>query len=150
MGQLHQRYYAFDNFIMGVGSPSAHTSAADPAMVNAGMAHMYTKPNVSSAVQDFHKSIKKSVTDYARLSDDCQFPAWHCSFIVTATAHDMAEILDTKYVPLTIDESQLFKAKSAFMYNVLATVLATSKSRKLVRKYADTLDATHKLCMPTW
>ena len=52
----------------------------------------------------------------------------------------MTDVLDPTYLA-TPDTSDLFIHKSRFMYSVLASCLMTSKSKKFLRMYDQTLDA---------
>ena len=92
-----------DTFIMG-SEPMTHgTPATDsPSKLNYTPYTPYTPMSVStqtSLVADFHKSIKRSTSDYPRLKDDTLFGTWDSTVQAIAMAQDVAEVLDCSYSP---------------------------------------------------
>ena len=130
-----------DAFIMGSQSSSGYNTSSPVGTPSSPDQKHYTEINAlaqSSLVADFNKSIKsikRSVGDYPQLKDDKLFASWDRTLQAVATAQDVHQVLNCTYIPVTLQEQQLFTAKSAFMYSVFVTTLNTAKSRKHVRKY---------------
>ena len=127
-----------DAFIMGSQSSSGYNTSSPVGTPSSSDQKHYTENTAlaqSSLVADFNKSIKRSVGDYPQLKDDKLFASWDRTLQAVATAQDVHEVLNCTYIPVTLQEQQLFTAKNAFMYSVFVTTLNTAKSRKHVRKY---------------
>ena len=91
--------------------------------------------------QSFKQSIKKDKTQYPMFKDERFWDQWNQSFTITAKSHDLGDILDPNYRPITESEISLFKAKQAFAYSVLHHTLLTDMGKTLVRQYFQDLDA---------
>ena len=116
----------FDNFKM---SPQAHMKVAIPPSIK------------RNPVMDFKRSIKRDKTHYKEFKDDRYWDSWHRSFVITAKAHDLEHVLNSKYVPFTDDDKELFEEKKKFAYSVMEHVLLTDMGKTIVRKHVHTMDA---------
>ena len=93
-------------------------------------------------VASFKKSIEREASAYSFLKDERYFDKFQRDLFITATSHDVSEILDPTYTPGTSPEEQeLFEAKQIFMYKVFNETLLTDMGRTKVRKYLKTTDA---------
>ena len=72
-----------------------------------------------SPVAMFRRSIKKDPSLFPTLKDDKYHDVWHRSFNTQAVAQDVSEVLDEKYVPVTVDDIALFSEKTKYIYAVL-------------------------------
>jgi hypothetical protein len=62
-----------------------------------------TRP--SSAIYDFHKSVKRSVSD---CNEDCLWHSWHRHLLTTARSHtNVDNVLNLSYSPATPDDAVL-------------------------------------------
>ena len=70
-----------------------------------------------SPAELFRKSIKKDPSLFPVLKDDRYHDQWHRTFETQARTQDLAEVLDSSYIPTT-DTNDLFQEKQKFMYAV--------------------------------
>ena len=97
--------------------------------------------SVNNELQNFTKSIKCDITQYAPIKDDCDFNTWQQSFLALASTHKIEEVFDPGYAPSTPEGHQLFTEKQKFAYTILDSVLLTDMGKTLVQKYQKTFDA---------
>ena len=87
--------------------------------------------------------------DYPQLQDDDKlFASWDRVLQAIATAQDVHEVLDHTYIPITLQEEQLFKAKNAFMYSVFVSTLNTGTQPR-AESMSESIRRTwmHRACM---
>jgi len=63
------------------------------------------------------------------------FDKFQMEFITLAHVHDIEEVFDTKYMPSTLAEKELFDKKQKFAMLVLVHSIKTDVGISLVRKY---------------
>ena len=95
----------------------------------------------ASLVEKFKSGIKRSISDYPKLSDDKFWRSFKQKFLSIAASHDIADVFTPTYVPDTDIAKELFKARQIFAWSVLVHCLQTSKSKTFVHKYDGTNDA---------
>ena len=116
-------------------APSPHVPSASP----------WRKDSATA----FKQTVKKDKTQYPLFKDERFWDSWNRSFIITATSHDLENVLNKKYKPSNLEEVQLFKAQQAFTYSVLNDCLLTDFGKTLVREHLKDMDAQtvySKLC----
>jgi len=72
--------------------------------------------------------------------DGKQFDSWQHSTLAQARAQDVADILDTTYVPLTPADKDLFSEKQKYMFAVFERTLLTDVGKSFVRDHEDDAD----------
>jgi hypothetical protein len=101
-------------------------------------------PSASSSSPDkeldnFSKSIKRSVGDYTELSNDKHFHQWYASTIVTARVHELRDVINPACVP-TPAMYEVFQEKIIFFYSIHQKTLVMSRTKVHIRMYAKTSD----------
>ena len=89
----------------------------------------------------FNKVIKRDFTQFPILNDESKFKSWHRSFITTADAQDVRDVLNPHYVPTKSEDIDLFKAKQRFIYAVADRILKTNRGIVYLGQHEDTMDA---------
>ena len=95
----------------------------------------------ASLVEKFKSGIKRSISDYPKLTDDKFWRSFKQKFLSIAASHDIADVFNPTYVPDTDIAKELFKARQIFAWSVLVHCLQTSKCKTFVHKYDGTNDA---------
>ena len=98
----------------------------------------YTPKTPSEA---FRYGIKKDTTQYPMLKQDNGFDDWYRLTLSLAHTHDIYDVFNENYVPVTTEEIELFKLKQQFVYSILVRCLMTDKGKSLVRDYEKDHDA---------
>jgi len=104
---------------------------------------MHTTPNPSHSssagtnnpVDAFKKGIKHETSQYPILKGVHFFDKFGMEFMTLAHLHDIEEVFDTKYMPSTQAEKELFDEKQKFAMLVLVHSIKTDVGITLVRKY---------------
>ena len=99
------------------------------------------KHPIRTPAQEFHRSIKIDPTYYPVLKEDKGFDQFDRRLVAMARSQGVLNVLNPSYCPVTPDEIELFDRHLAFMYNVFASNLLTTKGKELVRVYQNTYDA---------
>jgi len=115
---------------------------------------MPTTPNPSHSssagtnnpVDAFKKGIKCETSQYPVLKDVCFFDKFEMEFMTLARVHDIEEVFDTKYVPATQAEKDLFNEKQKFAMSVLVHSIKTDVGITLVRKFYKDCKAQEYWC----
>jgi hypothetical protein len=63
----------------------------------------------ASAIYDFRKSIKCSVSDYQVFNKDCLWHSWHWHLLTTARSHNVDNLLNLSYSPTNPDDISLLQ-----------------------------------------
>ena len=74
------------------------------------------------------------------LKDNSAWGNWNWSTIAQAQAQDIIEVLDSNYIPTTIEDTLLFDEKQKFMYAVFEKTLLTDKGKALVCQHQQSFD----------
>jgi len=87
---------------------------------------------VHSAVANFKWGIKHDPSLFMTFKDGKQFDSWQHSTMAQAQAQDVAEILDSSYIPNTQDEKDLFEEKQKYMFAVFEQMLQTDTGKVII------------------
>jgi len=79
----------------------------------------YPIPASSTPAARFQKSIKRETTQYPILKDVHYFDKFEMEFMMLACTHDIHQVFDPGYTPLTQEEIDLFAEKEKFAMSVL-------------------------------
>jgi hypothetical protein len=93
-----------------------------------------------TAVRQFQRGIKLSVSEYPKLKEDKFWRTWSRSMKTIANMHGTNNILDPLYIPKP-EDAALFLVHQNFMYTMLEQCVVTSKGKLHVRAHASDQDA---------
>ncbi len=96
----------------------------------------------SSAIHDFRKSVKRSVSDYNIFKEDRLWHSWHRHLLTTARSHNVDQVLDLSYAPSDPDDIALLKEQQRFVFSVLEQKVLTSDGIVFIRVHSASGDAT--------
>jgi hypothetical protein len=69
---------------------------------------------------------------FPNVKDDKQNDQWHHTFSNLARAHDLSDVLDENYVPVTTANRDLFAKKQKFLYAILEAKVETAKGKAII------------------
>jgi len=118
--------------------PSTSFSPITPATQSSKLT---TTSSTFSSTSEFTKGMKRSPADYGELKNDGNWKQWKRDLKTTAASHGVLDVLDPKYKPVTTEDINLFQAMNTFMYSVFQKKLHTSKAKRPLLKYLETMDA---------
>jgi hypothetical protein len=101
----------------------------------------YSSGNNSNDLKDFIKGIKRDKSQYEIMKDEHDIDNWQRSFIAQARAHNIAEVFDPLYTPISQSDYEHFNAKKQFAFTVLDATLKTDMGKTLVHKHQYSGDA---------
>jgi hypothetical protein len=102
-----------------------------------------TTPSPStSAIYDFRKSVKRSVSDYQAFKEDSLWHSWHRHLLTTARSHNVDNVLSLTYSTVTPEDTALLSEQQRFVFSVLEQKVLTSDGVVFIRTHSDTGDAT--------
>ena len=96
----------------------------------------------SSAIIDFRKGVRRSISDFKKFKEDRFFNSWNRHFQTTARSHNVDNVINLSYVASTADEISLLTEQKRFVFSVMEQTVQTSDGILLVRTHSDTGDAT--------
>ena len=103
------------------------------------------KPNAPTQAEtdlwDFQRSIKRDKSHYVSLTNKQNYDDWKRATVATIKSHCCENIIDSTYIPRSLDAKDLFKEQQRFIYDVLISILKTPMGRHFVRKYEASHDA---------
>jgi hypothetical protein len=76
------------------------------------------QPRAQDPVVDFKKGNKRDAMLFAAFKDESQWDNWKTLANAQAWAQDVFHIFDSAYVPMTLEDQELFKGKQEYMYSV--------------------------------
>ena len=79
-----------------------------PAPAPAPAPALAAAPITDSAITDFRKGVKRSISDYKAFKEDRYFNSWQRHLQTTARSHNVDNVINMAYVPSTLPRSQLF------------------------------------------
>ena len=97
--------------------------------------------NTPSKASNFKKGVKRDKSHYKDFKHERYWDVWNRGFRATAKTHDLANILDNRYIPISQEDCDLFDEQQIFMYAVLEEHLLTDMGKTLVRKYEHSSNA---------
>ncbi len=95
-----------------------------------------------SAITDFRKGVKRSISDYNPFKEDRYFNSWQHHLQTTARSHNVENVIDLAYVANTPDEQALLHEQKKFVYSVLEQTVLTPDGILIIRVHSNTGDAT--------
>ena len=133
----------FDDFRVGIYEPDSPLKPyVSSTRITARRPSVVPPSTLStSKVQLFKKGIKRDKSHYKSFKHERYWDDWHRNFVVTAKTHDLSNVLDSTYVPMTQDDQELFAEQQIFMYSVFEEHLLTDMGKTLVRHYESTNNA---------
>jgi hypothetical protein len=95
-----------------------------------------------SAITNFQKGVKRSVSDYKPFKEDRYFNSWQRHLQTTARSHNVDNVINLAYVPSNPDEIALLEEQKKFVYSVLEQTVLTPDGILIIRVHSDTGDAS--------
>ena len=86
----------------------------------------------STLVADFRRGVKRDMSAFADYKDAKKWNVWYRSFVATARAQGLSNVLDRSYVPVTQEEAALFTMEVGYLWAVFTKVLKEPRAAKLV------------------
>ena len=90
---------------------------------------------------EFKKGIKCSISHYKHFKNDNKWIIWKNHLLSMTDTHDVSEVLDKDYTPITAPDKALFKEKQKFVFSVFREHLQTGKTKKIVHENKSDGDA---------
>jgi hypothetical protein len=112
--------------------PIAPTQAPTPAIA----------PATVSAITDFRKGVKQSISDYKPFKEDRYFNSWQRHLQTTARSHNVDNVINLGYLPSTPEEIALLDEQKKFVHSVLEQTVLTPDGILIIRVHSDTGDAS--------
>ena len=95
-----------------------------------------------SAITDFRKGVKRSVSDYQPFKEDRFWHSWHRHLLTTARSHNVDNVLNLNYTPSSPDDIALLNEQKRFVFSVFDQTVKTSDGLVFVRIHSITGDAS--------
>jgi hypothetical protein len=99
-------------------------------------------PTTVSAITDFRKGVKRSISDYKQFKEDRYFNSWQHHLQTTAQSHNVDNVINLSYVPSTPDEASLLEEQKKFVFSVLEQTVLTPDGILIIRVHSETGDAS--------
>jgi hypothetical protein len=96
----------------------------------------------SSAIYDFRKNVKRSVSDYQVFKEDRLWHSWHRHLLMTARSHNVDNVLNLLYSPTDPDDLDLLQEQKRFVFSILEQKVQTSDGLVFLRAHSSYGDAT--------
>jgi hypothetical protein len=137
-----------------ISSPAVHWSdlsedafriwRTESVITPATTATTITAPCAVSAINDFQKGVKRSISDYKPFKVDRYFNSWQRHLQTTARSRNLNNIINLSYyhVPSTQEEISLLEEQKKFVYSVLEQTVLTPDGILIIRVHSDTGDAS--------
>jgi hypothetical protein len=90
---------------------------------------------VVDPVAEFKKGTRRDASLYPTLKDNNHWNNWNRSVLAQAQAHDLKEVFNMEYVPVTVEEIKLFDEKQCFAYALLNRIVQTDEGKSFVRQH---------------
>ena len=137
---LHTTFHQFMSWKLN--EITASSPSPPPSVTASNPRAAPSSPSCSSQLLNFKRGIKRDTSTYPTLKDEKYYESFKRSVLVTATAHDCAEILQPTYRPRSdADSLELFRLKNDFMYGVFNKCLLRDIGKTIVRKPLDNMNA---------
>jgi hypothetical protein len=98
----------------------------------------------------FRKGIKRDASLFPVMNQDSQWDSWNRSIVSIARAQAVEQVLDSTYVPVLLEEIDLFKEKQKYLYSVFERTLQSDKGKAIVRSHEDQFDAQKVYTLPLY
>jgi hypothetical protein len=96
----------------------------------------------SSAIYDFRKSVKRSVSDYQIFKEDRLWHSWHRHLLTTARSHNVDNVLNLSYSPTDPDDVALLQEQKRFVFSILEQKVQIYDGLVFLRVHSSSGDAT--------
>ena len=106
-----------------------------PLMSVKGTAKSNAPTQAKTDLWDFQRSIKRDKSHYVSLTNKQIFDDWKRATVATIKSHCYENVIDTTYMPPSLEAKELFKEQQRFIYDVLISILKTLMGPHFVQKY---------------
>ena len=101
-----------------------------------------TPSSAPSAISEFRKGVKRSVSDYKTFKEDRFFISWQRHLTIMARSHNVDNVINLTYKATTPDEIALLHEQQKFFFSVLEQTVLTPDGLLIIRKHSGTGDAS--------
>ena len=130
------RWFDLDASIFQVWRITPPTPVQNPATLHPPLA------TSNSAIYDFRKGVKRSLSDYNIFKEDRLWHSWNRHLMTTARSHNVDNVLNLSYIPSTADDIALLQEQKRFVFSVLEQKVQTSDGVVFIRMHSSSGDAT--------
>jgi hypothetical protein len=121
---------------------SWRTQPATPPVSAATAPATATAITAISAITDFRKGVKRSISDCKAFKEDRCFNSWQHHLQTTARSHNVDKVINLLCVPANQDEQDLLNKQKKFVCSVLEQTFLTPDGVLIIRVHSDAGDAT--------
>ena len=101
-----------------------------------------TPSSAPSAISEFRKGVKRSVSDYKTFKEDRFFISWQRHLTIMARSHNVDNVINLTYKATTPDEIALLHEQQKFFFSVLEQTVLTPDGLLIIQKHSGTGDAS--------
>jgi hypothetical protein len=95
-----------------------------------------------SAITDFRKGVKRSISDCKAFKEDRCFNSWQRHLQTTARSHNVDNVINLLHAPANQDEQDPLDEQKKFVCSVLEQTVLTPDGVLIIRVHSDAGDAT--------
>ena len=135
-----RRWFSLTSSLFGTWRSTYYSQEAGNI---AGVVPRIGNENVTTALETYHKGVKREVGEYKPLKEDKYWLNFRRHLLLTALIQGVGRIFDLNYDSTTLqgEDVTLYKEQNTFCYKVLCSIVQTSTGRTYVRKHAADHDA---------
>ena len=100
------------------------TNTSNPSPISTCMRTNSTNKTLK---QEFIKTIKRDMNLFPKLDNEKYWDSWNRTLRSIARVQDVADVLDPNYIPIGLEEIEVFAIKQQYMYTVFEMTLKTSQ-----------------------
>ena len=97
---------------------------------------------IDSAINDFRKGVKRSISDYKPFKENRYFNSWQRHLQTIARSHNVDNVINLSYVPCTLQETALLDEQKKLVNSVLEQTVLTLDGILIIRVHSNTGDAS--------
>lgn len=120
------------------------TESIIPSVTSVAATAVTVPPTPISAISNFRKGVKQSISDDKPFKEDCYFNSWQCH-LQTRTAHsrNVDNVINLAYVPSSPEEKYLLDEQKKFIYSgIVEQTVLTPDGIIIIRVHSDTGDTS--------
>ena len=134
-----RRWFALTSTLFGVWRSTFHSHGSSQTLIGGGVVPHGGNSAVSSALDSYHKGVKRDVTEFKPIKEDKYWLNFRRQLLLTALTQGVGRIFDLTFDPRTLkgDDQLLYNEQNTYCYKVLCLIIQTSTGRTYIRKHAD-------------
>ena len=120
---------------------SSRQNWSSPTSTTPTMSASHATPTRYTPAELFRRCIKRDSSLFPYLVREKFNDTWHRSFESQARAQNFFEVLDPSYVPVSVEEKDLFNEKLKYVYAILEQKVLTDRGKGFIREHASDYNA---------